>query len=113
MTLDREPALISRLTPHPLREEIYGELHARPTPLLEVPLRASHLVFLTDLEEMAASHAHVVRLAKRYTTIGYLNTAWRHDYASFTELFIWPALAGLALLGIEQSLRNTRSENEV
>lgn len=68
MTLDRDPAIISQLKPHPLREEIYGELHARPTPLLDVPLRASHLVFLTDLEEMAASHAHVVRLAKRYAT---------------------------------------------
>jgi Ca-activated chloride channel family protein len=30
------------------------------------------------------------------------------SYASFTELFIWPALAGLALLGLEQILRNTR-----
>jgi Ca-activated chloride channel family protein len=30
------------------------------------------------------------------------------SYASFTELFIWPALAGLALLGLEQTLRNTR-----
>jgi Ca-activated chloride channel family protein len=30
------------------------------------------------------------------------------SYASFTELFIWPALAGLALLGLEQFLRNTR-----
>ncbi len=68
MTLDRDPAVISRLKPHPLREEIYGELHARPTPLLEVPLRASHLVFLTNLDEMAASHAHLVRLAKRDAT---------------------------------------------
>ncbi len=68
MTLDRDPAVITRLTPHPLREEIYGELHARPTPLLEVPVRASHLVFLTDLEQMASSHAHIVRLAKRYAT---------------------------------------------
>lgn len=30
------------------------------------------------------------------------------SYASFTELFIWPALLGLALLGLEQLLRNTR-----
>lgn len=30
------------------------------------------------------------------------------SYASFTELFLWPALAGLALLGLEQILRNTR-----
>ncbi len=30
------------------------------------------------------------------------------SYASFTELFIWPTLLGLALLGLEQLLRNTR-----
>ncbi|MFU8847377.1 MAG: vWA domain-containing protein [Opitutales bacterium] len=30
------------------------------------------------------------------------------SYASFNELFLWPALAGLALLGLEQILRNTR-----
>jgi len=30
------------------------------------------------------------------------------SYASFTELFIWPALAALVLLGLEQVLRNTR-----
>jgi len=29
-------------------------------------------------------------------------------FASFTELFAWPALLGLALLGLEQILRNTR-----
>lgn len=29
-------------------------------------------------------------------------------YASFTELFFWPALLGMALLGIEQILSNTR-----
>jgi Ca-activated chloride channel family protein len=30
------------------------------------------------------------------------------SYASFTELFIWPALLGLGLLGLEQILSNTR-----
>ena len=30
------------------------------------------------------------------------------SYASFTEYFIWPALVGLLLLGLEQLLRNTR-----
>lgn len=30
------------------------------------------------------------------------------SYATFTELFIWPALTGLALLLMEQLLRNTR-----
>ncbi|MEO0510631.1 MAG: VWA domain-containing protein [Verrucomicrobiota bacterium] len=30
------------------------------------------------------------------------------SYASFTELFIWPAILGLILLAAEQTLRNTR-----
>lgn len=30
------------------------------------------------------------------------------SYATFTEYFIWPAALGLALLGLEQLLRNTR-----
>jgi Ca-activated chloride channel family protein len=30
------------------------------------------------------------------------------SYATFTELFIWPALLGLALLALEQLLANTR-----
>ncbi len=68
MKQDTGSALITRLEPHPLREELYGELHARPTPLLNVPLRASHVVFANTLEEMAASRDHVARLAKRYGT---------------------------------------------
>ena len=31
-----------------------------------------------------------------------------HSYATFTEYFIWPALAGLLLLSLEQLLANTR-----
>jgi len=30
------------------------------------------------------------------------------SYATFTEYFIWPAALGLALLALEQLLRNTR-----
>ena len=30
------------------------------------------------------------------------------SYATFTEYFIWPAAIGLALLALEQLLRNTR-----
>ena len=68
MNQESGSALIRRLEPHPLREELYGELHSRPTPILEVPLRASHLVFANSLEEMTASREHVARLAKRYGT---------------------------------------------
>ena len=98
MTLDRDPAIISQLKPHPLREEIYGELHARPTPLLDVPLRASHLVFLTDLEEMAASHGpydsrladqHYARYLQGITVdhlreLSYVDRKALHNFKYFT-----------------------------
>lgn len=29
-------------------------------------------------------------------------------YATFTELFTWPAILGLVLIGVEQLLSNTR-----
>jgi uncharacterized membrane-anchored protein len=68
--MNSEPgaSLISRLQPHPLRDELYGELHARPTPLLYAPLRASHVAFLNGPQEIEDSRAHVARLAKRYAT---------------------------------------------
>jgi uncharacterized membrane-anchored protein len=61
-------ALISRLTPHPMREDLYGELHSRPTQLLDVPLRASHIACLATPEEISESRDHMARLAKRYAT---------------------------------------------
>ena len=70
MNAETGASLINRLEPHPLREDLYGELHARPTPLLRGPLRASHIVFQNTLAEMAESQAHVARLAKRYGTAG-------------------------------------------
>ena len=57
-------ALISRLTPHPMREDLYGELHSRPTQLLDVPLRASHIACLATPEEISESRDHMARLAQ-------------------------------------------------
>jgi Ca-activated chloride channel family protein len=49
-------------------------------------------------------------LEKIYEEINALETTTieLRSYASFTELFIWPALLGLSLLALEQILRNTR-----
>jgi uncharacterized membrane-anchored protein len=68
MTPPSDSAVLGRLTAHPLREDLYGELHARPTRLVDVPLRASHVAFLATPEEIDQSREHVARLARRYTT---------------------------------------------
>lgn len=49
-------------------------------------------------------------LERIYEEINQLETTTveLRSYTSFTELFMWPALAGLILLGTEQVLRNTR-----
>lgn len=71
----------------------------------------------TELREMATmtggkffSATRDGDLERIYAEIDQLETTEieLRSYASYTELFIWPALAGLALLGLEQILRNTR-----
>ncbi|MFT4902170.1 MAG: Ca-activated chloride channel family protein [Lentimonas sp.] len=49
-------------------------------------------------------------LARIYDEIDELETTSieLRSYASYTELFVWPATLGLLLLGLEQLLRNTR-----
>jgi Ca-activated chloride channel family protein len=49
-------------------------------------------------------------LERIYSEIDQLETTAieLRSYASFTELFVLPAAIGLALLGVEQTLRNTR-----
>src|SRR5512132_963006 len=54
--------------PHPLRESLINELHARPFEPLEPPVRASHLAVVTgeSVETAREQHAHFVRLCARY-----------------------------------------------
>jgi uncharacterized membrane-anchored protein len=58
---------IQRLESHPLREELYEEVHERPSPMLRAPMRASHMVFLTDEHSQEEAFDHVCRLARRYS----------------------------------------------
>src|SRR5210317_1081329 len=44
----RHSTLINRLATHPLRNLLHEEVHARPPPLVNSPISASHLVFLAD-----------------------------------------------------------------
>jgi uncharacterized membrane-anchored protein len=41
------------LEPHPLRGVVLGELHARPSALIETPTRVLHFGFITDAEKSA------------------------------------------------------------
>jgi uncharacterized membrane-anchored protein len=54
--------------PHPLRESLINELHARPYEALQPPVRASHLAVVTgeSVETAREQHAHFVRLCARY-----------------------------------------------
>ncbi len=67
MSTSHNQALSDRLTVHPDLDELYGELHSRPSQLLDVPLRASHVAMISTQHEIAESREHLARLAKRYS----------------------------------------------
>jgi uncharacterized membrane-anchored protein len=58
----------SLLTVHPVRDELYEELHSRPSPLVETPCTISHIAFQIGEEERAAEHAHLSALCSRFST---------------------------------------------
>jgi uncharacterized membrane-anchored protein len=66
-TPDPSPVMLPGV-PHPLRESLINELHARPFEPLEPPVRASHLAVVTgeSVETAREQHAHFVRLCARY-----------------------------------------------
>ncbi len=69
---------------------------------------------LTEIAKMTGGRFFSAKrngeLEKVYDEIDTLEktTVELRSYASFTELFIWPALLGFALLGLEQLLLSTR-----
>lgn len=69
---------------------------------------------LTQIAEMTGGHFFSATasgdLARIYDEIDALEktTVELRSYATYTELFVWPAALGLLLLGLEQLLRNTR-----
>ncbi|MEJ2514571.1 MAG: DUF3422 domain-containing protein [Gammaproteobacteria bacterium] len=52
---------------HPLRTELYEEVHARPFPLVRAPVRVSHLAILSEPGDSESHLAHLADLAKRYS----------------------------------------------
>jgi uncharacterized membrane-anchored protein len=47
----------ARLTPHPLRAAVLGEVHARPFTAIETPRRVLHFAFVTSAERAEADRA--------------------------------------------------------
>ena len=54
----------ARLTPHPLRTVVLGEVHARPLNAVAVPARILHFGFETDPASSQADREHVVELCR-------------------------------------------------
>jgi len=52
---------------HPLRTELYEEIHARPFPLVSAPVRVSHLATMSEPGESRAHLGHLAELARRYS----------------------------------------------
>jgi len=52
------------LTPHPLREALHNEVHARPPERLAAPLALSHIAVLTSNGDSAAVRAHLDALLR-------------------------------------------------
>jgi len=52
---------------HPRREELYQELHARPFPVVQAPVRVTHLAMMTSGGEAQRHREHIATLAARYS----------------------------------------------
>ena len=51
-------------TPHPQRQQLHNEVHARPPEALAVPLALTHIVMWADAEQRRASRAHLAQLLR-------------------------------------------------
>jgi len=59
-------SLLSHVHTHLHREALYQEIHARPSPLIRPPVRASSMVFLDENRGRESAFEHVCRLARRF-----------------------------------------------
>ena len=71
---------------HPLRDELYDELHARPFQVISTPQQVSHLAFKAQPRELDEAFALVCELCRRYSvnppapeTVSY-----QQDFGEFT-----------------------------
>ncbi len=62
-------SLLGHLAQHPDRAIVYDEVHARPFPMVEVPLCVSFIGLLTDSSKVAAHRRHLQSLATRFDVV--------------------------------------------
>lgn len=55
-----------RLSEHPLREELYAEMHSRPFRVIDAPARISHLVIMCDESQKKSQYQHLLSLCENY-----------------------------------------------
>ena len=96
------------LRPHPLRESLHNEIHARPYDRLEAPLALSHLAWLVDspaasirgplLELLRSLHLPVPAEDSNHLSvdIGGLHLRWE-QHTEFETCTFWRPLAGEAV----------------
>jgi len=53
---------------HPAREELYEELHSRPSPLVETPCSITHIAVQISPNERGAEHGHLAELCAQFGT---------------------------------------------
>lgn len=62
--------LLGHITTHPDRQAAYDEVHARPFPMLESPLRVSFIGLLADPRQVAEQRNHLQALAEQFAQPG-------------------------------------------
>lgn len=67
MSLLRSDNTSSIFDIHPLREDLYQELHTRPFPMLSSPVKVSHLALLNEGHDVDREYEALAELAKRYS----------------------------------------------
>lgn len=63
---EAEEISLTKFDFHPLREDLYQELHTRPFPVLSTPVRVSHMAFHCQGHSIDEEYALLAQLAKRY-----------------------------------------------
>ena len=56
----------ARLAEHPLRQELYAEMHSRPFRVIDAPARISHLVIMCDETQKKSQYEHLRSLCESY-----------------------------------------------
>ncbi|WP_114417716.1 DUF3422 family protein [Marinospirillum perlucidum] len=91
---------------HPERASLYQELHARPFPVIDSPVRISHLALVLSEEDRQKDFQHLVDLCSRYGVtapsfednsfyqrLGEIEVRWERHLEFVTYTFVRPGFA--------------------